>query len=193
MKAKFNFLPLAFFTSAAQYDQCPDGQFKEIAFVGASNAGKSSAINALSNNKKLAKISKTPGKTKLFNFFKCGKGYIVDFPGYGFSKVSKTQKKEWFKEIPQYFEKRENLEHVILFTDARHPMRDQDVGMAEMLFDLNIPFKIVLTKSDKLKDKDKQQLAKSFEEIYPEFMLFSIDDKESIASLGKFINGLLSN
>ena len=99
MKAKFNFLPLAFFTSAAQYDQCPDGQFKEIAFVGASNAGKSSAINALSNNKKLAKISKTPGKTKLFNFFKCGKGYIVDFPGYGFSKVSKTQKKEWFKRI----------------------------------------------------------------------------------------------
>ena len=81
MKAKFNFLPLAFFTSAAQYDQCPDGQFKEIAFVGASNAGKSSAINALSNNNKLAKISKTPGKTKLFNFFKCGKGYIVDFPG----------------------------------------------------------------------------------------------------------------
>ena len=131
--------------------------------------------------------------SKLFNFFKCGKGYIVDFPGYGFSKVSKTQKKEWFKEIPQYFEKRENLEHVILFTDARHPMRDQDVGMAEMLFDLNIPFKIVLTKSDKLKDKDKQQLVKSFEEIYPEFMLFSIDDKESIASLGKFINGLLSN
>ena len=72
-------------------------------------------------------------------------------------------------------------------------MRDQDVGMAEMLFNLNIPFKIVLTKSDKLKDKDKQQLVKSFEEIYPEFMLFSIDDKESIASLGKFINGLLSN
>lgn len=65
--------------------------------------------------------------------------------------------------------------------------------MAEMLFDLNIPFKIVLTKSDKLKEKDKQQLVKSFEEIYPEFMLFSIDDKESIASLGKFINGLLSN
>ena len=97
MKAKFNFLPLAFFTSAAQYDQCPDGQFKEIAFVGASNAGKSSAINALSNNKKLAKISKTPGKTKLFNFFKCGKGYIVDFPGYGFSKVSKTQKKNGLK------------------------------------------------------------------------------------------------
>ncbi|GIR08516.1 MAG: hypothetical protein CM15mP19_03120 [Gammaproteobacteria bacterium] len=108
-------------------------------------------------------------------------------------KSVKNPKKEWFKEIPQYFEKRENLEHVILFTDARHPMRDQDVGMAEMLFDLNIPFKIVLTKSDKLKDKDKQQLVKSFEEIYPEFMLFSIDDKESIASLGKFINGLLSN
>ena len=193
MIQKFKFLELSFFTSAATYNQCPKNESREIAFVGASNAGKSSAINALSNNKKLAKISKTPGKTKLFNFFKCGKGYIVDFPGYGFSKVSKNQKKEWFKEVPRYFKKRENLKHVILFTDARHPMRDQDIGMVEMLFDLNIPFKIVLTKTDKLKDKDKQQLVKDFEEIYPEFLLFSINDKESIASLGKFINELLSN
>ena len=97
MIQKFKFLELSFFTSAATYNQCPKNESREIAFVGASNAGKSSAINALSNNRKLAKISKTPGKTKLFNFFKCGKGYIVDFPGYGFSKVSKNQKKEWFK------------------------------------------------------------------------------------------------
>ena len=93
MIQKFKFLELSFFTSAATYNQCPKNESREIAFVGASNAGKSSAINALSNNRKLAKISKTPGKTKLFNFFKCGEGYIVDFPGYGFSKVSKNQKK----------------------------------------------------------------------------------------------------
>ena len=99
MKLNFKFLELKFMGSAAEFDQCLQHDMREIAFVGASNAGKSSAINAISNQKKLAKTSKTPGKTKLFNFFKTKLGYIVDFPGYGYSKVSKSQKKDWAKEL----------------------------------------------------------------------------------------------
>ena len=94
MKLNLKFLELMFMGSAAEFDQCLQHDMREIAFVGASNAGKSSAINAISNQKKLAKTSKTPGKTKLFNFFKAKLGYIVDFPGYGYSKVSKSQKKK---------------------------------------------------------------------------------------------------
>mgnify|MGYP001202819080 CR=1 FL=1 len=209
-------LDLEFVTSAALYEQCLDHQKKEIAFVGASNAGKSSAINALSNNKKLAKISKTPGKTKLFNFFKCNQGYIVDFPGYGFSKVSKQQKKEWSQEIPKYFQYRNNLIGVLIFTDIRHPMKESDVDMISMLINFRLPFKIVLTKSDKVSRAEKTEaeqrniktlrllsLEKLFHdenissyeerEIFADVMSFSIKDQESVNNLRKEISALLSN
>ena len=186
-------LHLEFVTSAALYDQCLNHQDKEIAFVGASNAGKSSAINALSNNKKLAKVSKTPGKTKLFNFFKCDYGYIVDFPGYGFSKVSKAQKKEWAKEIPKYFQYRENLIGVIIFTDIRHPMKESDIEMVSMLEDLKLPYKIILTKSDKVKEDERIDAEDRNKKIFSDVMSFSTKDQESITNLRKEISVLLSN
>ena len=108
MKAKFNFLPLAFFTSAAQYDQCPDGQFKEIAFVGASNAGKSSAINALSNNKKLAKISKTPGKLNCLIFLNVGKVISSIFQAMDSQKCQKPKKKNGLKRSRNILRKRKS-------------------------------------------------------------------------------------
>ena len=119
MKFNFKYLELEFIESAAEFNQCLHHDMQEIVFVGASNAGKSSAINAISNQKKLAKTSKTPGKTKLFNFFKAKNGYIVDFPGYGYSKVSKSQKKDWARELPKYFSLRQSLRGAILFTDIR--------------------------------------------------------------------------
>ena len=205
-------LDLEFVTSAALYEQCLDHQKREIAFVGASNAGKSSAINALSNNKKLAKISKTPGKTKLFNFFKCNQGYIVDFPGYGFSKVSKQQKKEWSYEIPKYFQYRNNLVGVLVFTDIRNPMKASDIDMILMLINLRLPYKIVLTKSDKVSRTDiPLQLGMAAEigdrlfqdlpfiendleyEFATDVMSFSIKDQESVNNLRKEISALLSN
>ena len=207
-------LDLEFVTSAALYEQCLDHQKREIAFVGASNAGKSSAINALSNNKKLAKISKTPGKTKLFNFFKCNQGYIVDFPGYGFSKVSKQQKKEWSYEIPKYFQYRNNLVGVLVFTDIRNPMKASDIDMILMLINLRLPYKIVLTKSDKVSRtdiplqlgmaaeigdrlfQDLPSIEKLFHderEIFTDVMSFSIKDQESVNNLRKEISALLSN
>ena len=166
---------------------------QEIAFVGASNAGKSSAINAISNQKKLAKTSKTPGKTKLFNFFKAKLGYIVDFPGYGYSKVSKSQKKDWAIQLPQYFLLRNNLVGVILFTDIRNPMRELDLTMYEMLANYGLPTLIVLTKTDKV---SKEELEATIKKISVEFgvcLSFSIKENSSIERLIKEINELLSS
>ena len=165
----------------------------EIAFCGRSNCGKSSVLNALTNNKKLAKVSKTPGKTKLFNFFKCKQGYIVDFPGYGFSKVSKVQKKEWSREIPKYFQYRDNLIGVLIFTDIRHPMKESDLEMVSMLVDLKLPFMVVLTKSDKVSASEKKIAEDRNKKIFSDVISLSIKDQGSITDLRKEISVLLSN
>ena len=193
MKFNFKYLDLKFVESAAEFDQCLQHDMQEIAFVGASNAGKSSAINAISNQKKLAKTSKTPGKTKLFNFFKAKLGYIVDFPGYGYSKVSKSQKKDWAIQLPQYFLLRNNLVGVILFTDIRNPMRELDLTMYEMLANYGLPTLIVLTKTDKV---SKEELEATIKKISVEFgvcLSFSIKENSSIERLIKEINELLSS
>ena len=193
MKLNLKFLELMFMGSAAEFDQCLQHDMREIAFVGASNAGKSSAINAISNQKKLAKTSKTPGKTKLFNFFKTKLGYIVDFPGYGYSKVSKSQKKDWAKELPKYFSSRENLIGAVLFTDIRNPMRELDLTMFEMLATYDLPTLIVLTKTDKVSNEEAETVYKKINNSFGNSLNFSIKDNTSIEKLVKRINGLLSN
>ena len=193
MKLNFKHLELEFIESAAEFNQCLRHEMKEIAFVGASNAGKSSAINAISNQKKLAKTSKKPGKTKLFNFFKAKSGYIVDFPGYGYSKVSKLQKKDWAKELPQYFSFRENLVGAVLFTDIRNPMRELDLTMTEMLASHNLPTLIVLTKSDKISKEEAKATLKKINNKFSDSLNFSIKENASIGELIKKINELLAN
>ena len=193
MKFNFKHLELQFVESAAQFDQCLQHDMQEIAFVGASNAGKSSAINAISNQKKLAKTSKTPGKTKLFNFFKAKFGYIVDFPGYGYSKVSKSQKKDWAKHLPQYFALRNNLVGAILFTDVRNPMRELDLTMYEMLASYGLPTSIVLTKTDKVSKEELEATIKKISDNYGACLSFSIKENSSIEILIKEINELLSS
>jgi GTP-binding protein len=193
MKLNLKFLELMFMGSAAEFDHCLQHDMREIAFVGASNAGKSSAINAISNQKKLAKTSKTPGKTKLFNFFKTKLGYIVDFPGYGFSKVSKSQKKDWAKELPKYFSSRENLIGAVLFTDIRNPMRELDLTMFEMLATYDLPTLIVLTKTDKVSKDEAETVYKKINNSFGNSLNFSIKDNTSIEKLVKRINGLLSS
>ena len=152
--SSLRFLNIDFFASFEEYHQIINHDGKEIAFVGASNSGKSSAINALANKSKLAKVSKKPGKTKLFNFFRLKRGYIVDFPGYGYAKTSKEQKKIWSIELPQYFEKRPNLSFAYLFSDIRHPLKDSDYQMLEMLAKNQIEHKIIFTKSDKINSQE---------------------------------------
>ena len=193
MKLNLKFLELMFMGSAAEFDQCLQHDMREIAFVGASNAGKSSAINAISNQKKLAKTSKTPGKTKLFNFFKTKLGYIVDFPGYGYSKVSKSQKKDWAKELPKYFSSRENLIGAVLFTDIRNPMRELDLTMFEMLATYDLPTLIVLTKTDKVSNEEAETVYKKINNSFGNSLNFSIKDNTSIERLVKKISGLLSS
>ena len=123
----------------------------EILLAGRSNAGKSSALNALTENKKLARISKTPGRTTEINFFKVNDDLmLLDLPGYGFAKSSKAKKKDWGPLLGQYFQKREALAAVIIFMDIRHPLKDSDWEMIHLCRDFNVPCVPVLTKSDKL-------------------------------------------
>ena len=188
-----SFLNLEFEISHATYDQLHDHDGIEIAFVGASNAGKSSAINAISTNKKIAKTSKKPGKTKLFNFFKIGVDYIVDFPGYGYSKTSKQQQDEWAIELPKYFQNRSNLVAAIIFTDIRHPLRSSDLQMINMLESLRVNYFIALTKADKLLESSVSDILNTIQDDYPNAFSFSIKKPLLVSSFVKTINELLSS
>ncbi len=143
----------AFFSiSANQFSQFPDDSQREVAFAGRSNAGKSSALNAITDQKNLAKTSKTPGRTQLINFFALDNGdYLVDLPGYGFAKVPETIKKHWQQVLQHYLNNRQQLQGVILMVDIRHPLKEFDQMMLEWGHKMNIPVHILLTKADKLK------------------------------------------
>lgn len=147
-----DFRRAAFLTSAAKLTQCPPDRGWEAAFAGRSNAGKSSAINSLTNNKKLAKTSKTPGRTQLINFFELSEHQrLVDLPGYGFAKVPKAVKEEWTKQLENYLQRRESLRGLILLMDVRHPMQPFDTQMLEWAMAAAMPVHVLLTKADKLK------------------------------------------
>jgi GTP-binding protein len=124
----------------------------EVAFAGRSNAGKSSAINALTANTKLARTSRTPGRTQLINFFTVTDQIrLVDLPGYGFAKVPLKVKQEWNKQLERYLQLRQSLKGLILLMDIRHPLKDYDRQMIEWAVKSEMPVHILLTKSDKLK------------------------------------------
>jgi GTP-binding protein len=141
-----------FLISAAKLHQCPPDEGWEVAFAGRSNAGKSSAINSLTQNKKLAKTSKTPGRTQLINFFELSEEQrLVDLPGYGFAKVPLAVKKEWTKQLENYLAKRQSLRGMILLMDVRHPLQPFDEQMLGWALTAQMPVHILLTKADKLK------------------------------------------
>jgi GTP-binding protein len=147
-----NYRAATFLTSAAKLPQCPPDAGWEVAFAGRSNAGKSSAINSLTNNKKLAKTSKTPGRTQLINFFElsdCQR--LVDLPGYGFAKVPLAVKQEWIKHLENYLQNRQSLRGLILLMDVRHPLQPFDRQMLDWALQASMPIHILLTKADKLK------------------------------------------
>lgn len=140
-----------FITSAVKRNQYPLDNRAEIAFVGRSNVGKSSIINALTNRKKLAKVSQTPGKTRLINFFLINDDfYLVDLPGYGYAKVSKQEKESWGKTIETYLTSREQLKRVVLLVDSRHKPTGDDILMHEWIKHFGYDVTVVATKSDKL-------------------------------------------
>ena len=141
-----------YLTSAAEFSQCPADNGVEVAFAGRSNAGKSSALNTLTQQSKLAKISKTPGRTQLINFFEMDPlRRLVDLPGYGFAKVPEATKRRWQRALQTYLEERQSLKGLIVLVDVRHPLKEFDLQMIEWSIHNNLPSHILLTKADKLK------------------------------------------
>ena len=146
-----------FLVSSSDVDQCPKYSFAEYAFIGRSNVGKSSLINALTNNKKLAKTSGTPGKTKLINHFVINESwFLVDLPGYGYAKLSKQGRNEIKKLIHGYFEKRKQLINTFVLIDSRHKPQKIDINFINMLGINQHAFSIVFTKIDKLSERQRR-------------------------------------
>lgn len=144
-----------FIISAVKKEQYPEDGLPEIAFVGRSNVGKSSIINSLTNRRGLAKVSQTPGKTRLINFFLLNKDiYLVDLPGYGYAKVSKKEKESWGNFIEKYLVDRNPLKRVVLLIDCRHKPTADDIQMYEWIKHYGYNVTIVATKSDKLSNND---------------------------------------
>lgn len=139
-----------FITSAAKADQFITPQKPMIAVCGKSNVGKSSFINMLANRKKLAKTSSEPGRTRLVNYFDFGEFVLADLPGYGFARVSKSEKIKWAKTLDDFFKQKQNISHVFMLVDSRHDPTADDVQMMEYLHFYTLPFTVVLTKADKL-------------------------------------------
>lgn len=171
-----------FLTSSAKLEQCPDSQLPEYAFIGRSNVGKSSLINMLCNQYSLAKVSATPGKTQLINHFLINKSWhIVDLPGYGYAKVSKTSKKHFYDLITNYVLKRQQLVLLFVLVDCRHKPQAIDLEFMRFLGENGVPFSIIFTKADKLKDSElseniekyKQQLLEEWEELPMSFVTSS--------------------
>jgi GTP-binding protein len=147
-----NYRQAQFLTSASKVSQCPPDIGWEVAFAGRSNAGKSSAINSLTDNKKLTRTSCTPGRTQLINFFQLtDEQRLVDLPGYGYAKVPMAIKREWYKQLENYLRQRESLRGLILLMDSRHPMQPFDEQMLDWAQNAQMPVHILLTKADKLK------------------------------------------
>lgn len=156
-----------FTSSAARLDQLPDDVVREVAFAGRSNAGKSSAINRLTGNRKLARTSKTPGRTQLINHFKVTQGaYLVDLPGYGYARVSKSQRNQWHRLLHDYFVSREQLRCLIVVMDVRHPLTDNDWQMVELQQQSRSLLHVLLTKTDKLsRSQANRNLIKARDEL----------------------------
>lgn len=163
-----------FIISAVKREQYPIDNRVEVAFVGRSNVGKSSIINALTNRRKLAKVSQTPGKTRLINFFLINNDfYLVDLPGYGYAKVSKKEKESWGKTIETYLSGREELKRVILLVDSRHKPTGDDILMYDWIKHYGYDVIVVATKSDKLSNNE---LGKS-KKIIKETLNLAEEDK----------------
>ncbi len=184
------FINTEFLLGVTNYKYLPDDQGYEILLAGRSNAGKSSALNALTENPKLARISKTPGRTTEINFFKVNDEIkLVDLPGYGFAKSPKSKKKDWGPLLHDYFKKRKALTVVTIFMDIRHPLKEIDQQMIKLCISSNVAFIPVLTKADKISrnkvNQSKQSVIKKLPNCNP--IAISVLNKTGIDLLRKEI------
>lgn len=165
---------ITFVQSVADWKKCPESSLPEYAFIGRSNVGKSSLINMIANNNKLAKTSGRPGKTQTINHFIVNnQWYLVDLPGYGYAKISKSIRENWGKMISDYITLRENLQFLFVLIDSRLEPQKIDLEFVNQLGEKMVPFGIIFTKTDKLTvtgankniDKFKKKLAESWDEL----------------------------
>jgi len=172
-------LSAKFIISAEKLSQCPEFELPELPLLGRSNVGKSSFINALANNKKLAKTSNTPGKTRLINFFNFeDKFTIADLPGYGYAKVSKSAQAMWQKYLEEYLIKRKQIKCLIQFIDARHEIQKNDYQMREWIRCYNFDTMTIITKADCVsRNIVQKRIAEVKKEFGGEVLPFSATDR----------------
>ena len=181
--------------SNSQVAKCPKDRLPEYAFIGRSNVGKSSLINMLTNCKNLAKTSGRPGKTQLINHFKIDdRWFLVDLPGYGYARVSKTTKQVFQRFITDYFEQREQLVSAFVFVDIRHEPQKIDVEFMQWLGERAIPFAIIFTKADKLKPQAIERNVAAYKEAllewweeFPPYFVTSAQNKTGKEELTQYI------
>lgn len=164
-----NFNKAEFVSAAGTSSQLQQSTKPEVIFSGRSNVGKSSLINKLVNRKSLARVSATPGKTATINFFDVDKFCLVDLPGYGYAKVSRSEKDRWAELMEGYFAQDRNFCLVVQIVDMRHPPTQDDLNMIEFLYQSGFEFIIVLTKKDKLKKTAQKQSLERLNEILSEY------------------------
>lgn len=186
----------AYIGSFVELSQLPEGELPEIALVGRSNVGKSSLINKLANRRNLAKSSSTPGKTRTINYYLINeKWYMVDLPGYGFAKVSKTEREKWSRMIETFLQKRTQLQGVIQLLDIRHAPNQNDILMKNWLQNSGIPMMIVATKADKISRGGRQKCLSIISKTLGinEFPLcFSAESGEGVDELAEAIEELVA-
>ncbi len=200
MSYKSKPLPLEFCCAATDRKLFPEDRGNEIALCGRSNSGKSTLINSIANQKKLAKTSNTPGRTQSINFFHFKDNLdkkIIDLPGFGYAKASKKDQNLWAKLIMSYLEKRISLTDLILIMDMRHPFQQKDLEFLSLCDSLRLPIHLVLTKADKLNNKETQTSLKVISEnmaFYPSIvdsLVFSATKKIGLEDLLNKIKLLL--
>jgi GTP-binding protein len=176
-----------FLISANKINQLPHDDGAEVAFAGRSNAGKSSALNVITDNKGLAKTSKTPGRTQLINFFALDETHhLVDLPGYGYAKVPTAVKQHWQQVLSAYLQQRQSLRGLVLLMDIRHPLKEYDRQMLDWCLHKKMPVHVLLTKADKLKrgaaSSTLLQVRNELKKEYPQatVQLFSAVDKQGL-------------
>ena len=197
---KLNFRDATFLQSASAIENSPADSGWEVAFAGRSNSGKSSAINTLTEQTKLARTSRTPGRTQLINFFSLTDHQrIVDLPGYGFAKVPLAVKKKWNQQLERYLQHRQSLRGLIMLMDVRHPLTEPDQQMLCWAISATMPVHILLTKADKLKRGPAQNTLLSVQsrlrehEELVQVQLFSSLKRQGVDVLGKQINRWLTD